>query len=301
MTMSFDVVCFGYLSFARILKATSFPIQNSISQLSNIVPTLAADAPIVALFLAQFGLISGLISNPIGNDDDGCQLAKLLNHKNFLSSIDKDEDFTTPQMFIINDACGNRTVMTYMPDVVNQLTTTDLGQIEKSSLAYIDFYSEISNASLRAIHFSSERGKSIFVNMSGFDIEKKITALRGLKGIKIIQISCSKDDDPIVRAYNTLRDIDTEVVLITLGSRGAFGMNRSTSYEMPAFGIQNSQIFHGAGAAFSAGYSYAYLNNWDLKRSLEFACAFAGMTRENPDGLGSYSADEVISYIQQHK
>jgi sugar/nucleoside kinase (ribokinase family) len=300
MTVMLDLACFGYLSAAKILKVGGYPDPNSVCTVSQITPTIAADAPIVTLISAQLGMRSGLISNDVGDDEDSRRLVSSLSDHDVQITIKTTTDLVTPQMFIINDAQGHRTVLTFMPNVTEGLLVTDLEFLEKSRLAYIDLYTEINKASLRAIYYAIEKSIPIFVNLSGYDLRQKIATLQGLEGITIVQVSGAAFNEPSVLASNILRDTNAEIVLVTLGPTGAFCTNRSRVFEMPAFRIDRVETHHGAGAAFAAGYAFAYLCKWELEQSLEFACALASMTRKAADGIGRFSAEAVLNFIHQH-
>ena len=63
-----------------------------------------------------------------------------------------------------------------------------------------------------------------------------------------------------------------DTVVITLGERGAFLMNRRETIETPAFVTQVVDP-SGAGDAFAAGVIVGVLENWEMARTLRFANA----------------------------
>src|SRR6266566_3614298 len=94
-----DITSFGYLSAAYILQVSRYPGPNSVVSVSQIIPTIAADAPIISLLSAHLGLKSGLVTNDVGNDNNGQDLMERLSNYNIQTEIKLRNDLITPQMF----------------------------------------------------------------------------------------------------------------------------------------------------------------------------------------------------------
>lgn len=261
-----DLTSFGYISVAYILQVEQCPNPNSVAIVSHITPTIAADAPIVSLIFAHLGMRSGLITNNIGDDENGKNLIQLLSNHNVQVEIETSGDLTTPQMFDVCDPDGNRILLSFIPNVVDQLLIANLNLLDSSRLAYIDLYTEISRASLRTIDYAIEKDIPVFVNLSRDNLFEKIIAMKGHEGITIIQASLDLASrlDPQLLASTMLQETGAEIALVTLGSEGALGAGRLGFVQVPTYRVGIIKTTFGAGAAFSAGFAYAYLNKWNL-------------------------------------
>ncbi len=290
-----DLACFGYISAASTLHVDRYPRPDSVARVYQIVPTVAADAPIVSLLSARLGMTCALIANNVGSDSDGNQLVQLLIRQGVQVNIKPCEGLVTPQMIVVCDTQGTKTIFTCMPRVVEQLLIADLGMLDTSRLVYVDFYTEISQASLRAIEHAAQRRLPVFVNLSSADLERKIAALQGLK-VTIVQASLAiaSELQPHVLAGRILRETSAEIGLVTLGPEGALAAQRWATHKTSAYNLGPVKTPHGAGAAFSAGFAFAYLNQWSLDKSLRFACALGSMNCCVSDGLGVFSPEEVL-------
>jgi sugar/nucleoside kinase (ribokinase family) len=296
----FDLACFGYLSMAKLIKMTGFPVENSVSAVSRIVPTVAADAPIVALLSAQLGLTSVLFSNEIQDTEENRYIFSALDHHALRTSIKAAKSSVTPQMFIIESPYESKTILTFMPDIFEQLTSISLQALDNARLVYVDLYTEILEASLRTIRYAIQKGIPVFLNLSSHDLDLKLAAIKNLKGITIIQVSNLFQEDPRMLVDTILSKTKAQMALVTLGQRGVLGANKSMIIEVPALKIKEVETHHGAGAAFSAGFAFAHLGDFGFKDALVCACALGGVTRQVPNGLGQHSARELQNIIQHY-
>ena len=58
---------------------------------------------------------------------------------------------------------------------------------------------------------------------------------------------------------------------------------------------------HGAGAAFSAGFTFGYLKDWDTQKSLEFACALGSLNCTVETGFDAFSQEDVENFMRSGK
>ncbi len=77
------------------------------------------------------------------------------------------------------------------------------------------------------------------------------------------------ESDPRRQAERLL-ELGPGTVVVTLGERGLFAAGRDDTFELPAPHVDFVEP-SGAGDAFAAGLVYGLLQDWPLRRSLEFA------------------------------
>ncbi|MEK7497337.1 MAG: carbohydrate kinase family protein [Patescibacteria group bacterium] len=230
MAKELDLSCFSYLASARVLQINEYPQLNSGAEVYGVIDTLAADAPMTAIAASRLGLKVALIANPLGMDDQGKSISKNLEQNKIANSINLLPDRKTPFIVVLSDDSGNREWFSYTKEAEKGLIKANLSQIDNSSLVYIDLYSGIQEASLRAIDYATEKGVPIFLNVSG-DIPSPelVTKLKG-KNIAIIQIGLheSQEIEAEKIAAQIYETFDPKVSIVTLASKGAIAVSGMT-------------------------------------------------------------------------
>ena len=298
MSKELDLSCFSYLASARVLQINKYPQLNRGAEVNGVIDTLAADAPMTAIAASRLGLNVALITNPLGNDDQGRSISRNLEHNKVANSINLLSDRKTSFIVVLSDEGGNREWFAYTKEAEEGLVKADLSQVDNSSLVYIDLYSEIQEASFRAIDYAAEKDVPIFLNMSG-DIPSPelIAKLKG-KNIAIMQIGLhelqeSESEKVAMQIYEA---IDPKISIVTLASKGAVVVSGKTVVKTQAYPVDVLHV-HGAGAVFSAGFAFGYLQNWSLQQNLEFACAIGSLSCTKERGFEQFTMEEINQLI----
>ena len=88
-----------------------------------------------------------------------------------------------------------------------------------------------------------------------------------------------------------------ETVAVKLGPEGALGVRQGVLERVPSIPVKFVDAI-GAGDSFDAGFLYAYLNHWDLKRSLQLACACGGLSVQQAGGTdGQPTLQEALRLV----
>jgi sugar/nucleoside kinase (ribokinase family) len=88
-----------------------------------------------------------------------------------------------------------------------------------------------------------------------------------------------------------------EMLVIKLGQKGAIAFQGDEIIRVDAIPVEVVDTV-GAGDSFAAGFIYGYLKGWDLKRSLELACACGGLSTRKAGGVdGQPTLDEALKYL----
>ena len=143
------------------------------------------------------------------------------------------------------------------------------------------------------------------------DIESSVP-LQGdqlLQALKWVDIAfCSEDGARFVsgelnvdQAARCLLALGPELVVITLGSRGAAAFTSGHSFRTPGFRVPVVDTT-GAGDCFHAAFLWAWLQTWPLERCLRIASAAAAIAvgHLGPRG-GLPDAQAVEAFLQQHQ
>lgn len=298
MPKELDLSCFSYLASARVLQIEKYPQLNSGAEINGVVDTLSADGPMVAIAASRLGLRAGLVANSLGEDEAGQDIKESLQKNAIFNSISNLSNQKTPFIVVLSDSDGNREWFAYIKDAQEELRNAELSQIRVSFLAYIDLYSGIKEASLRAVNYANQNNVPIFLNLSGDIPSDELIQQLANKNIVITQIGLheSQEDGAEKIASRIYESIMPKASVVTLASKGAVAVSGETVVRTHAYPVDILHV-HGAGAVFSAGFIFGYLHDWDLQRNLEFACALGSLNCSKERGFEEFTLEEIESLI----
>lgn len=101
-------------------------------------------------------------------------------------------------------------------------------------------------------------------------------------------------------AASRLRDLGPEIVVITGGKEGAFGTNAEEEVRVEGEQVEVVDTT-GAGDVFSGAFIHAYLRDWDLKKSLEFANAAAALSTTAIGGQSALPSEKEVWTFLENK
>jgi sugar/nucleoside kinase (ribokinase family) len=299
MSNVLDVCCFSFVSSLRLLSVDEYPQPNSGTLVKDVFGQVTPDGPIVALLLSYLGSKVGLICNNVGTDNQGKEILDLLSLFNILSTASVQIDLITPTSIVVCDKNGNRTWFALLSGVMEHLLTVDLHLMKSAKLTYIDFYRILYTASTRVIQCAIENGLQLFINLGGDPLSRQALEILQDASVAIVQTSLtvSSGMDPEEYALELLNSTKAEIVLVTLAEKGLVCVTSKEVLHIPAYTLQTVHS-NGAGAAFSAGFAYGYVNKWALKKTLKFAAALGGLFCTVKNGFGKFSVDTVFEFIK---
>lgn len=270
-----DLACFGYLAYAQVFGVAAYPAANSGTQVTQIIPSLAGDAPIAALTARQLGSHVSLVSNPVSLDPAGLAVLYTLDtigvaHQAVPVAMSGPG---TPQLTIVTDDEGTRTWFAWLGTAIDQLNDADPTALATARLAYIDCYRIIDLAAAAAITASRA---PLLLNLGGDPLSEAVATAASNRHVAFVQTNLDEAhaDQAEHLAAQLHERICADAIVITLGRFGAFartttGTIRATA---PSMTIRHT---HGAGAAFSGGLAHAHLAGAGLAEALQSACAVA--------------------------
>lgn len=100
-------------------------------------------------------------------------------------------------------------------------------------------------------------------------------------------------------AIEIMNNYQIELVLITLGEKGAFVVSNDGQYHYEAGYKINLKDTIGSGDAFSAGFIHNYLNGESLEESLKFGNATGAIVAESKGGTHPVTKNEIIYFMKQ--
>ncbi|MCP3677710.1 MAG: sugar kinase [Deltaproteobacteria bacterium] len=100
------------------------------------------------------------------------------------------------------------------------------------------------------------------------------------------------------KALRKLEEFKPKAATITLGNRGSMTVSAGERFHQSAFDVDVVDTT-GAGDVFHGGYIYGLLQRWEIKKTVEFASAFAGLKcREVGGRAGIPTLQETMEFTE---
>jgi ribokinase len=251
------------------------------------------DAAIIACLLRQWGVPAGMIGTAVGDDPRGHALADQLKEWGVQGKVRFSKDLKTPMEVNVSDKTGARTYFWHRPpQMLATLDTADLSLLEGSRLMYADWYD--GEHIVRAMDEANRLDVPVFLNLEHG--HKDAQLLKKYAGrVTICQAVTDAAQLGKTRAMlQTARKIlksGIKTALITMAKAGCLVAQGNQAINVYAPKVKAVDGC-GAGATFSAGFIYGYLNHWNLEASARFATAAASL-KVTRAGLQMFPLEEI--------
>lgn len=291
-----DYVGFGMLTPVTIMTVDRFPRHNTGAMVKEIKEFVFDDAAIIACCLRQWGVDSGMIGTSLGNDPRGHRLALELKQRGIQGDVRFTNAYETPIEVDVSDRRGARTYFWQRtPEMLNTLDTADLSMIEGARLIYVDWYDGESHIT-RAMKEANRLGVPVFLNLEHG--HKDIHLLkRYAKHTTICQAVTDAaqlgQNRGLMMTARKLLNAGIEIAAVTMAAEGCLVARGREAIRIFAPKVKVVDAC-GAGATFSSGFAYGFLQSWDMERSARFATAAASL-KVTRAGLDMFPLDEIES------
>lgn len=259
---------------------------------------------------SHLGLNAGVITS-IGKDDLGDELLALVQSKK--NNIDLIQRHPTLPTSTVQISIGNHGEPTY--NIVHPVAWDDILLSEEihtavaNARAFIYSSLGIRDARSRNVLFElleKAQTKICDINLREGHFSKE-TILRMLDHADILRMN----EDELKMASDWLgfsgisqkeqlvalqERYNYEVVIATLGSKGALCYHKGVFYDQPVYKV-NVQDTVGAGDAFLAGFVTQYLADNSIVECLKFGCATGALTASKAGGTPDIHTEDVYSMM----
>jgi sugar/nucleoside kinase (ribokinase family) len=289
---SVDLVGFGMLTPVAILVVERLPEHNTGVLIKEVSEFVFDDAAIVACLLRQWDVRTGLIGTTVGNDVRGRGLARKLKALGVMGKVRFSKHIQTPLEVDVSDQTGARTYFWQrQPHVLATLDTADLSLLTGAQMLYVDWYD--GDHILRAMDAAILQHIPVFLNLEYGHVEPDKLA-RYVPRATICQAVTDAaqrgEHDPLDVA-RILLEKGVQIALITLAEQGCLAVDKNQivrAWPPPVNVVDGC----GAGATFSAGFIYGYLQGWSLEKSVRYAVVAATL-KVGRAGLQMASTTEI--------
>ena len=259
------------------------------------------DAAIIACALRQWDVPSGMIGTAVGDDARGQNLADQLKAWGVQGEVRFTKDYKTPIEVDVSDKTGARTYFwERSSEILKTLDTADLSLLKGARLMYVDWYD--GDHILRAIAEANRLGVPVFLNLE--HAHKHPELLKQYAGrVSICQAVTDAAQlgkkQAMLSVARKLVKSGIETAVITMASQGCLALEGKNIVRVYAPKVKAVDGC-GAGATFSAGYIYGYLNGWSLEQSVRFAVSAASL-KVTRAGLQMFPVKEIKSLASKLK
>jgi len=285
-------VGFGMLTPVAILVVDELPEHNTGALIRQISEFVFDDAAIVACLLRQWDVPTGIIGTAVGDDERGRALARTLKEWDVQGEVRLSPDIITPLEVDVSDRTGARTYFWKRdPEVLATLDSADLSLMQGARMLYVDWYD--GDHIVRAMDEAARLKIPVFLNLEfAHGDPALLTRYAGRSGIcqAVTDAAQKEESDPLAVARK-LQRTGVETAIITLAGEGSLvvqGNKIIRIWAPPVIAVDGC----GAGATYSAGFIYGWLNGWSLDKSVRFATAAASL-KVTRSGLKMWSVDDI--------
>jgi sugar/nucleoside kinase (ribokinase family) len=202
-------------------------------------------------------------------------------------------EFKTPMEVNVSDKTGARTYFWHRPaEMLATLDTADLSLLQGSQLMYVDWYD--GEPILRAMDEAKQLQVPVFLNLEhGHKDEELLRQYASRVTIcqAVTDAAQLGKTRSMLQTARKLLNSGIKTALITMAKDGCLVAEGEVAVRVYAPRVKAVDGC-GAGATFSAGFVYGYLNGWSLESSARFATAAASL-KVTRAGLQMFSVQEI--------
>lgn len=287
-------VGFGMLTPVYIMSLDRLPKLNTGAIVHEVSDYVYDDAAIIACNLSQWGVPSAMIGTAVGDDMLGRHVADTLKKLGVQGKVRFTDQYKTPLEVNVSDKQGARTYFWQRSDeILRTLDTADLSLIKKSKLLYVDWYD--GDHILRAMEEAKRHNVPVFLNFehghTHHDLLKKYAGMVTVCQAVTDAAQIGKKQAMLGTARKLIK-AGIQTAIITMASQGCMvlqGEEIVRAYAPRVKAVDAS----GAGATFSSGYIYGYLQGWDMEQTVRFAIAAASL-KVTRTGLEMFPVQEIL-------
>ncbi|MGE5464530.1 MAG: carbohydrate kinase family protein [Syntrophothermus sp.] len=288
-------VGFGMLTHVSIMVLDKMPRRNTGAIVEEVNDFVFDDAAIVACLLRQWNVPAGMIGTAVGDDLRGHALAEQLDKWGVQGEVRFTKEYRTPIEVNVSDRKGARTYFwERTPRILKTLDTADLSLLEEAEILYVDWYD--GDHVLRAMDEANRRNIPVFVNLEHGHKDSEVLrkfAERAMFCQAVTDDAQLGGKQALLGTARKLLKSGIQTAIITLAKGGCLVAEGEHIVRVFAPRVKAVDAC-GAGATFSAGFIYGYLQDWNLESCARFATAAASL-KVTRAGLQMFSVQEIMS------
>ena len=281
-----DVVSIGAVNIDLLAKVDRFPNPDQETVIRSWDMVGGGSAANVACGISRLGVTSGFIGN-VGGDYFGQLLRDGLRRERVDISRLKVRSGNSGSVIAIVSKGGERILFAYQ-GANAKLSPENIDKNYIRAASYIFLSSIEGEEAIAAMELASryakEAGVEVFFDPGYIFVEKGMKGLAGILNKATIvkfnetEIKELTKREELLDASETIAEYGPKIILTTLGERGCFLYSVSVKKFVESYREFIPIDKTGAGDAFSCGFIFGDLKNWDLEKSAKFANLIASIS-----------------------
>ena len=310
-----DIVCMGILVVDILASPISkIPGSGELAEANEISLYGGGHAHNTSISLARLGEKVGVIGK-VGNDPFGNFLIENLKKEGVdTSKISVSNKFgTSKTMVILTPSEDRRFIHSLGANADLSIDDIDFDYLKKAKILYVGGYGVIprldEESLVRILKFAKEQGLTILLDVviphTEFNWINKCKKVLEFTDFFLPNSDEAKlitgEADPKKQASEILEYNPQMTVVITMGEKGSLVRTEKEAIQVSSYGIEVVDP-SGGGDAFSAGFIFGVIHDWDLAETLKIASAMgASAVRKIGTTPGVFTREEATSFIQNNK
>jgi ribokinase len=300
MTSIKKIVGLGQCSLDYIASVDEYPEEDSKPEVLEWTEQGGGPVATALVALTRLGMKTVFLGR-VSDDHAGAQIKKGLDCEGVDTGglIVKPGGRSQTAFIIANRKNSKRTVFWQRP-TVGPLTPAEVdgGPIKSSGFLLLDGL--MVDASVHAARIAKNAG--IPVMLDGGRVREGTKELLRLSDYIVCSEAFSVDlSGGVEKAIEELCTLKPRAATITLGKRGSLTWSEGEIFRQKAFKVRAVDTT-GAGDVFHAGYIFGVISGWDIKKTVEFASAFAALKCTRPGGrTGIATLNETLKLIENKR
>ena len=287
-------VGFGMLTPVYIMSLDKLPKLNTGAIVHQVSEYVYDDAAIIACNLSQWGVSSGMIGTAVGDDLLGHHVTATLKNMGVQGDVRITKKYKTPLEVNVSDKKGARTYFWQRSEeILGTLDTANLSLIKNAKLLYVDWYDGDTHI-LRAMNEARRHHVPVFLNFEhGHQHPELLKKYSGLVTVcqAVTDAAQIGKKQAMLGVARKLINSGIKTAIITMASQGCMAVQGDEIIRAYAPKVKAVDA-SGAGATFSSGYVYGYLNGWNLEDTIRFAIAAASL-KVTRSGLEMFPVQKI--------
>lgn len=297
VTSAVEVVCVGVVTLDQIALVPRFPSADERVVAERMESALGGPAAVAAVTLSRLGVETALIAG-VGDDAAGREILEVLNDEGVQTQgvVVVPSEETARSMVTVSKDSDSRSIVTRPFDKIAEvMRLVDESLAQSASWVHLD---HVGWQMRSALGVERGKGPKISLDLGYWDSSLKVSEVDLYSPTSAV-VEAQRAGTSVVSAVKQLAHENQNVVVATLGSRGALGSDGTSVVDVPSFTGEIVSTL-GAGDVFHGALVAQFLQGRDLRDSITRASAVASLSCRALDGrTGVPTSDELEEFMAE--